>query len=155
MFRFELDDVAPQSQTITVREGEKARTIAVRFPSAHPVAPAVAGDGAGSARPTPTGVYLLGSLSLAGLATFGVLASIGKSDEGALRNSCAPTCSASSVDAVRSKFLMGDIGLGVGVASLAAAAVWYVLRPTQHEQPPPVDVVGTDRGASLVLKQAF
>jgi hypothetical protein len=67
-----------------------------------------------------------------GLATFGVLASVGYANERALRSGCHVTdaCSHSDVASVRTQYLVGDVALGVGIVSLAVAVgYWALNRP--------------------------
>lgn len=74
----------------------------------------------------PTASYWLGGLGLAGVTTFAVLASSGYASERHLRKTCAGQCATGQVDAVRTRYLVADAALGVGIASLAAAVgVWF------------------------------
>jgi hypothetical protein len=132
-FRFELEGAPPVTQTVLVREGEKDRPVEIHFASAHPKGETKSEDLPPLARATPAGVYALGGLGLAGLGTFAVLAATGKERESSLRSSCAPSCSDASVSALKTQFLVGDIGLGVGIVSSAAALLWYALRPSTSE----------------------
>jgi hypothetical protein len=94
-----------------------------------------------------------GALALSSFAYFGLSAQ-GEADD--MRNTCAPSCPVERVDAVRSKLVVANVSLGVGVASLGLAAVlWLTQGPTSP--PPPttsrrLDVVPTERGrgASVV-----
>ena len=100
-------------------------------------------------RPVPVGVYVLGGLGVAGLGSFAVLGALGKADESHLSSTCSPACSSSDVQGVRGKYLGADIALGVGVASLAGAAIWYVLRPTRDVDAATLSVIPT-RGGTMV-----
>jgi hypothetical protein len=55
---------------------------------------------------------------------------IGLSARSSLAGSCGPTrsCSQSSVDSARTQVLVGDIGVGAGVALLVGAAYVYFTR---------------------------
>ncbi len=155
-FRFELDGAPPVTQTVLVREGEKDRPVEVHFASAKPPSAQHVEDLPPLVRPTPVGVYVFGGVGLAGLGTFAVLAATGKSKESSLRSSCAPTCTASSVSALQTQFLAGDIGLGVGVASATIALIWYALRPSEAESGPShFDVDASAHGASLGWTHRF
>jgi hypothetical protein len=58
--------------------------------------------------------------------TFAVLATSGYASERHLRRTCASACDAARVESVRTRYLIADVALGAGVASLAAAvAVWF------------------------------
>lgn len=117
-------------QAVVVREGDKARRISARLE------PLVAGGAGGDTpileeRPVPAATIVLGGIGLAGLAGFGVLASMGLSEESDLdERGCKPNCPSDDVDSVRTKFLIGDIALGVGVAALAGATIFYLTRPS-------------------------
>jgi hypothetical protein len=155
-FRFETDGAAPVTMTVVVREGEKDRVVPVAFVSPHHRAAgseAAPGDAGPSSRPIPVGVFVLGGVGVAGIATFAALGSIGKSDENSLRTSCSPNCSPGAIDKVRTEYVAADVGLGVGAAALVAAGVWYMLRPGKTEAAPaPQDglVVAPGRGGAAI-----
>lgn len=116
-------------QAVVVREGDKGRRISARL---EPLVAAPAGGGTAPAeeRPIPVATWVLAGVGVAGLGAFGVLGGIGLSEEGDLdARGCAPNCPTEDVDAVRTKFLVGDIALGVGVAALAGATLFYLTRP--------------------------
>ncbi len=120
---------------VIVREAEKYRTLRVQFPSGVDMAPASpswpplgAALGAPLVPPTagpisrppkgiPLGSDVLGGVGAAGLLTFGALALSAYLSEQNLRDTCKPTdsCSSSDVDSVRTRYLVGDVALGVGV----------------------------------------
>lgn len=159
VFRFETDGAPPVSLTMVVHEAEKNRVVPVHFVGPHHDAPAVAAaPGADvTSRPVPAGVYVLGGVGLVGLAGFTVIGAIGKSDESSLKSSCSPNCAKTDIDAVRTKYALADVSLGVGVASLAAAAIWYLARPTS---PAPAaltafTVAPTRSGASVSYGASF
>jgi hypothetical protein len=81
--------------------------------------------------PIPTAGYWLGGLGLAGVTTFAVLATSGYASERHLRRTCQSACDAGQVDAVRTRYLVADVALGVGVASLAAAVALWVWTPSE------------------------
>jgi hypothetical protein len=127
-FRFERADSKPTEQSVLIREGERGRRISVRFedgPAGGRVEPERA------SRPIPPLAIGLGGLGLAGVSLFAVMGIMGISQKRDLDNrACKPTCPSDDVDAARRSFLVADIGLGVGVAALAAATVLFVTRPT-------------------------
>jgi len=94
-------------------------------PASAPRLPSSPAPGHDAPAPIPTASYILGGVGLAGLTTFAVLASSGYAAEQHLRETCAGTCPADQVESVRNRYVAADVALGVGVASLvAAAAVW-------------------------------
>jgi len=114
------------SVTVVLREGEKYRRVAVTLP----VEPETkAGDPpveAGKRGVSPL-VYVFGGLGLLAAGSFTYFALDGRSKESALEE-CAPTCSRSGVDSMRRSYLIGDISLGVAVASLGLGT-YFLLRP--------------------------
>jgi len=147
-FRYELDAEHAHEDPVAIREGEKNRVLAVSFQSnaAAPVTPAAARpaepaptaheepspthEGTTAATkgpaPIPLGAYVFGGAALASLGIGSVLLLSAGGDARSLRSSCAPSCDQGQVDSARSKALVGDVALGVGVVA-AAAAVWMVL----------------------------
>ncbi len=112
----ELEGEAPVERELVVREGEKNRKVDISF------APQDAGAGSGGGGISPA-TWVLGGIGVAGIAVFATFGAMGLSEKSDAETSCAPNCSDDEVDSIRTKFLIGDIGLGVGVASLAAAVV--------------------------------
>jgi hypothetical protein len=132
-FRFEIAGAPPRDETILVHEGERNRQILADFqpPASRAAAPATAaaapaGPPPMKPAPMPVGAYVLGGVGVAGLGVFTAFGLMGMADKKDLdAKSCKPDCAQSDVDKAKQKFLIADIGLGVGVVSLAAAAVLY------------------------------
>jgi hypothetical protein len=141
-FRFESASAGRVEQQVIVRQGEKNRKIVVQFGNAA-AAPAPAPDGPATTAPVPgheapkpaavgSPLYPVLPLVLAGVGVVGVGAFVGfalsgKQLERDLRDTCAPECSDSQVNAVKQRFVYADIGLGVGAAALVGAGVTYFL----------------------------
>ena len=70
---------------------------------------------------------MLGGIGVVALGAFGFFGATGLSDANTLRGTCAPGCTDSQVQAVRARLIAADVGLGVGVLSLAAAT-WIGVR---------------------------
>jgi hypothetical protein len=144
--RFEHDGAVVEQQLV-LREGEKLRQLVVDFAPAGPSDPfppptVDTPPSATSAalppaapkrtkRPTPVSVYVFGGLGLVGLGTFAGLSVSGFQKESDLRDSCGQTgtCAQEDVDTVAQRYLISDIALGVGVASLGTAFALYLTRP--------------------------
>jgi hypothetical protein len=131
-FRFETKDGAVRDEHVLVRAGEKARAIVVSFPSAEvekdkqPKAPAVDKKrDAGSLVPTIL-VAGIGVVALGSFAAFGIT---GESDVDGLQH-CKPNCAPKDVDRARTKLIMADVSLGIGVVALGVAAYMFFTRPT-------------------------
>jgi tetratricopeptide (TPR) repeat protein len=105
----------------------KERVVA---PTAAPPPPAARERPAATATwPIPPAAYVLGAVGVAGLATFGTLALLGRNQQSDLERSCSPACSPSQVQPMKTKFLIADIGLAVGAVSLGAAGYLVLSRP--------------------------
>lgn len=133
--RFEHAD-AVQTRRLLVLEGHAYRRVSVRFEparaeptpplAASPRAPALAPpEPLALARPIPLSSLWLAGIGAASLSAFAVLATSAYLDERELRSECGRACDAERVDALRDRYLMADVALGAGVASLAVAgAIW-------------------------------
>lgn len=119
-----------------IREAEKYRTVQVRFDALPGAKPTLAATPPPSAQAPPASPpvvsYVLGGLSLAGMASFALLAASGYSSEQHLRESCAGACRAADVDSVRMRYVLADLSLGVGVTAGIAAAAFWVWQPSDH-----------------------
>jgi hypothetical protein len=164
LFRFEHRGQALERRVI-VREAEKYRTLRVLFPSgdrgagarpkaAAPLSPSQDAPSSGGGKPVPLGSYVLGGVGAAGLVTFGALSLSGYLSEKKLRDTCEPTdsCSQSDVDSIRTRYLIGDVALGVGVLSTAGAFALWALSPAPPNANPSARwrLVPLGAGAALV-----
>jgi hypothetical protein len=140
VFRFELEGAPPIEQRVVVRVSEKNRRVAVLFDmeegddvAENPYRDANAEAGAEILNKR-TASYALAGLGAAALGSFAFFALTGKSDENDLRDRCSPHCPESDVDSVRTKYLVADISLGVGVASLGAATWLFVTSMNERRE---------------------
>ena len=62
------------------------------------------------------------------LGSFGYFGLTSKSDLTKLRTDCAPYCAEAQLDDVKSRMLIADVSLGVGIVALGVAAVLFVTR---------------------------
>ena len=169
-FRFELPSaqVPAREETILLHEGERNRQVLADFqpPAAPPSGAAAPSGGPAGAplpspmrpAPTPVGAYVLGGLGVAGLGVFTAFGLLGLSAKNDLdARACRPGCAQGDVDAVKQKFLVADIGLGVGAVSLGIATVLFLARGEVPASDPSVavDVVPARGGAALGLRGAF
>ena len=123
--RFELAPWAPIERDFVVVEGEKLRRVDAAFV-----------DPSASRRPAWP-MYAAASVGAAGLVSFAAFGIAGASQYGDLHDSCAPSCSPGDASSVRTKLLVADISLGVGIAGLAVATALFFTRP----KPTPVAAV--------------
>lgn len=159
VFRFEHAGQAIE-QSVIVRQSEKSRKLAIDFAtprgSAAPTAPPPPVDGAppSPSRPVPVAVFVLGGVALASLATGTYFYFAQKSEHDDLAARCAPACSPDDVAPLKTKQLVAGVGLGVGVAALAAATVLFVTRRADGETTA-LGVAPHASGATLVLARGF
>jgi hypothetical protein len=136
--RIEREGVSAVSRSLVAVAGQKGRVIDVELDrAAHHETPA------GVSR-LSVPVLVLGGVGAAALVATGVFWVWGRSDYSNLQGSCSPSCNPSDVSGVRTKLIVGDVALGVGVVSLGLAA-WLFFTHRQ-ENPPPAPA------AQLVVK---
>ncbi|WP_437738299.1 hypothetical protein [Sorangium sp. So ce1335] len=161
-FRFEPATGPAVAERVLIREGEKNRAITVTLgapaarapaaprplasplasapapPRSAPAAPPLASAATPRAEPAvPPLAWVAGGAGVAGLAVFAVAGALSLDAEADLRATCAPRCAADDVRAIRVQHAAADIGLGVGVVALGAAAWLYLTRPAAARSPEP------------------
>jgi hypothetical protein len=122
----------------TARVGDHARVIEVTFtdPNAKP-APVVTPLTPDLPPPTrrsggvPVMTWVLGGVGVAAAGAFVYFRASGVSDYNEYNSTCSPYCNPGDVDAVRQKFLLSYISIGVSVASLAGAGLIWVMAPSR------------------------
>ncbi len=109
----------------TARVGDKARMLEVTFPdpaakakTTEPATPAARGG-------VPVMTYVLGGLGVVALGSFIYFRVSGVNDYNSMNEGCSPGCNPDDVDPVHRKFTYSYVSLGVGIASVAGAAVFY------------------------------
>jgi hypothetical protein len=154
-FRFESPGMRSQTTHFVLATGERHRLVQVDLV---PLA-AAADDEAAAPPPVRSrarslllpGIFV--GVGAAGLGGFAGLAAWGRSSESKLELTCAPHCRKGDVSDVRTKYLLADVSLGVGVASLALGA-YFFFRQDEGDVPP-VGVSATTRSATLTYGGAF
>lgn len=129
-FEFLAPGMRPLTQHLVIARGEQNRLVRVELTplqsaaieSEQPVVPAPQ-----SSRSFALPAIFLG-VGAAGVATFGAMGAWGRSSEFQLEGRCAPRCSKDELASVRTKYLLADVSLGVGIASLAVGA-YLLFRP--------------------------
>lgn len=163
VLRYELPGAEPIEQGVTVREGEKARKLSILFDTSAPVAPPPPPPPEGSGGGPPVAAFVLGGVGVLGIGAFVTLGVLGKSQRDELRDTCAPSCSEDDVSSVRTKLILADVSLGVGVVSLGVAT--YLFLSSGPSKPPPAapaekarlwfDMAPRAGGGSVLLGGAF
>jgi hypothetical protein len=131
-FTFNVPSSASVELQVLIRSGERSRIIEVELDRPRSVAPiGTAGlsvDGAPTKSVTRYVPYALTGVGIIGLAGFTTFAVLGNSQKSDLERTCSPYCRASQVDSVKTKYLLADTFLGVGVVSLGVATYLFVRR---------------------------
>lgn len=135
-FSFTLPGFPTVQRQMLIREGERNRMIDVDFKS--PVAatplprPAAKTDLDLQAKPSeprtsmPYLSYGLAGLGALGAIGFAVLDIQGNHRKADLEHSCSPYCQSSQVDEVKTKYLLADTCLAVGLVSLGVASYLFL-----------------------------
>jgi hypothetical protein len=133
VFRVERANGPAVEQSFTVYQGERDRLLRIVSPSA-PVAapPTTTPIATTSPAPSPRAEHRsyapAAIVTGVAVASFGVSAFLGltgRHDLSELRSSCAPTCSDAQVDPVRTRLMVSDVTLGVGLVGATVAAVLF------------------------------
>ncbi len=157
--RVVLSPFEPMVRTVTLPAGQRMRLVSFEFQSA-PKASAPTSKAPEPlvevSRPTPVVVYPLLGLGVAGLASFGVMSFLGKNEQDELENTCSPNCTDDELSNMKTKYLIGDISVGVGAAALLTAGIVYLARPSTQETIPPVAFTfNPSGGAGLIATGRF
>lgn len=155
-FDFNASGMQPLSQHLVIARGEQNRLVRVELV---PLASASTRRDAKAPRARRSlllpGVFA--GVGVVGVAGFGALGAWGHSSESALKESCSPYCKKSEISSVRTKYLLADISLGVGIAGLVASA-YFLLSPrpeTPSSQAGRFDVWASGNGVSASYGGAF
>jgi hypothetical protein len=170
--RFVLQDGSTLTSDVVVREGEKNRLVQVKAepelkPEPAPIAPpatmAPAPPPPAVAKSSPPlAAWVATGVAVVGLGTFGTFALLGSNDKSKL-DDCAPSCPESERsrrDDLKTKFLVADIGLGVGAASAVLATILFVgsgsrEEPAAARRQRPLDVATDRHGARVTWRGEF
>jgi len=134
VMRYAAAGYDPVEESVVLREGEPLRVLSATLHRAGArndtrERPAAA---EGPARPLPVLPLVLGGASVLALSIFAYSGLTGASDYRRLERDCGPRCAPGDIDGVRSKLLVADVALVVGlVAGGAAVAVWLFDRPAR------------------------
>ena len=157
-FQFEIEGTPPIKEEFVIRQAEKDRVINVSFaPRVAEVAPGkspypVPEDDekkepvSESGKPGPLRPYafVAGGVGVAGIAGFIILGAMGRSKQSELDGSCGLThsCSPSDVNAIKTKYLLADVSLGLGIAGLGTGVALFFLSQPKSDKPKNEDAKG-------------
>jgi hypothetical protein len=130
VFRYEREGNEPIEESIVIQEREKNRVITAKIvPAGQPSVGTTTPRMEVTPRSPVLGYALLG-VGVAGAAAFGVLAAIGNHDVDEMRSTCAPGCDESRVDSAKTKILVANVSLGVGLIA-AGVGTFVLLQPAK------------------------
>jgi hypothetical protein len=78
-------------------------------------------------------LFVFGGVAAVGVSTFVVAGLDARSSERELET-CSPNCAQDRVDSVETKYIVANVGLGVGLAALASGGVWWWLTADREPQ---------------------
>jgi hypothetical protein len=124
VFRAEVSGFEPLARSIVLMEGERARLVTMTLPALDSSAPDLPRV---SRRPSPL-MWGVGALGVLGLGSFAYFGLTGRAQASDLRSGCGTTqtCDPADVEAVRNKYILADVSLGVGVVALGVATVIWL-----------------------------
>jgi hypothetical protein len=164
VFRFETGGFHAVERQLLVRAGEKSRLVLAQFgdaPAATPPPAAPDATTAPAAAPVPAGAWVFGGLALLAFGTEAFFGVTGLNDRSSLESHpCAKTatCNPDDVTAVRTKFTVADIALGVGLVSAGLSAYLYFTRGAakpEEAHAARFDVAPTSGGAAATFRVSF
>lgn len=144
--KFEYQGQTKEEEVI-IGAGQKNRNVTVTFGGATPgptgpTGPAAPGPSESGGSLVPA--LVVGGIGVLALGSFAIFGLSGKSDVSDLEKTCKPTCKESDVDSARTKLIVADISLGVGIVALGVATYLIITRPkidadvkTGHASAPP------------------
>jgi hypothetical protein len=155
-FTFNVPGLVPAERQVLIQEGERNRIIKVELgtpesiappppsppppPAPPPPSPSSNAEPTLSATPVPPLAesnlpslahalpYGLAGVGALGVVGFAVFATLGTSQKGDLERSCSPFCQSGQVDSAKTKYVLADTCLGVGLVSLGIATYLLVKR---------------------------
>ena len=154
-FRFEAEGFGAVETTHTARVGDQNRLIEVVFETPggkkkqeSSQAPLVL-----EPRKVPIASWVLGGVGVAAIGVGVYMRASGIADYNELNSSCSPRCDEDEVDAVRTKFRLSWLPIGIGGAAVLGGVAVYLLQP--RESGPAVSVGATADGARARFTTRF
>jgi hypothetical protein len=144
-FKFEHGGVVKEEKVL-IQAGQKGRSVTVAFGAATTTPPPALPQEEASIVPA----LVVGGIGVIALGSFALFGIQGKNEVDDLQK-CKPRCAESDVDKARTKLIIADISLGVGIVALAVSAYMIITRPKVSDH---VDVK-TSRRAHEVDKPTF
>jgi hypothetical protein len=156
-FRFEAPGTQPMTRAFVLERGQKNRLVDVELlPLAPPPQPKP--DTPRTDSKTPVLPWVLVGTGVLGLTAFTLFGSAGLSEEAKLERTCAPSCSDEELQSVKTKYLVADISLGVGVGSLLVGGYMLLTHdpePVASARAFPVRIQAGTRGGMASVTGKF
>jgi hypothetical protein len=124
-FRLEAPGFPPTEQSVWVVMHEKDRVVDLQLRAREGNPPPAAPPVRHSQTPWP---WILAGVGVVGVGTFLGVAVDAKARYDELDRACSPRCDSGDVDGIRRSYVIADVALALGGASLVASAVWFVAR---------------------------
>jgi hypothetical protein len=124
-----------KEEEVVIGAGQKNRHVTVTFGGAAAggggvVTPPPGGGGGESQSGSLVPAFVVGGIGVLALGSFAIFGLGGKSDVDELKDSnCKPQCDEGKVDSARTKLIIADISLGIGIVALGVATYMILTRP--------------------------
>jgi len=161
-FRFEADGKAPLTLSVVVPRGQKNQRVVVELAPLAPSPPraprppeAEPKEPENTTSPWP---WVLVGTGVAGITAFTLFGSSGLSEEAKLERTCAPSCGEEALQSVKTKYVLADISLAVGIGGLIAGGYLLLTEgapPAATSRALPVRVVVGPRGGMASVAGKF
>jgi hypothetical protein len=166
-FEFQAAGMQPVQRRLVVARGERNRLIQIDLEplvsEPNPGQPRgqserLSGERERSPKTIPRSLVLPGILAgagVAGLAGFVGVGASARTRENQLKHTCSPNCRDDLVAAVRTRYLVADLSLGVGIASLVLGTYFFFDQssaPRAHAHPPRLALMARPGAATLVYQ---
>jgi hypothetical protein len=138
VIRFERPSAKPVEERVLLRAGEHNRPMIARFlpekdSEKDPLAPKKPERPQAREAGVPTATIVLGALGLSAMGSFTFFAVTGSDEKDRLRTSCAPGCTDDQIGGLRTRYVLADVSLGVGIVALGLAAyLWLTAAPQRR-----------------------
>lgn len=133
VFRYEREGAEATEESIVIQEREKNRVITAKLAPPPQTGTGPATRSMEVSGHSPVLGYTLLGVGVAGAAAFGILAAMGQHDVDQMRDGpdkCAPDCPSSRVDTAKTKIIVANLSLGVGLVA-AGVGTFILLRPAR------------------------
>jgi hypothetical protein len=136
VFRCERSGFEVAQRRVRLAEGERGGEVVCELKSLATPAATSTETAAPVERPSsattagaslPWTVWALGGLGVAGLGGFAAFGLWGRSDENWASDHCKPNCGPDVVDPIRTKYVVADVSIAIGLVALGAAALIGVI----------------------------